>query len=66
MSQRLFALGEKVRPVRVGEFLMLSASAFVNKTVSPEKDKRFFMKKMKGRYAVQLGTKVGRRCWCTS
>jgi hypothetical protein len=58
VSQRLFALGEKVRPVCVGEFLMRSASAFVNKTVSPEKDKRFFLRKVKGRYAAQLGTAV--------
>ena len=58
VTQRLIGLGEKERPVCIGEYVVRSCSAFVNKAVSAQKDRVFFMKMVEERYALQLGNAV--------
>ena len=58
VTQRLIGLGEKERPVCIGEYVVRSCSAFVNKAVSAQKDREYFMKMVKERYALQLGNAV--------
>jgi hypothetical protein len=52
----LLGLGEKVRPVCIGEFLMRIASSLSHKTIDRAKDERFFVRQIKGRYAANFGT----------
>ena len=56
VQQKLIALGEKERPVCMGEWLMRTASSICNKTVDRETDQAFFVQGYKGRYAANFGT----------
>jgi hypothetical protein len=56
VSQKLIALGEKARPVCMGEWLMRTASSIVNKTVDRKTDQSYFVRSVRGRYAANFGT----------
>ena len=57
-TQRLFALGEKARPVCVGEWLVRTASMLCESRVREKDSKSYFLHSGKGYKVLQFGTQV--------
>jgi hypothetical protein len=63
VSQRLIALGEKDRPICIGEWLVRTASTLTARTVTKEAAvEAFFHKDDASNLALQLGTSVSGGC----
>ena len=57
-QQVAIALGEKERPICMGEFISRTASAIVNKTVPHTTDTNFFLQVVDGQRVWQLGNAI--------
>jgi hypothetical protein len=57
-QQVAIALGAKERPICMGEFISRTASAMVNRTVSQDTDRSFFLQMVDGQRVFQLGNSV--------
>jgi len=57
-TQRLLSLGEKERPVCIGEWLMCTASKLVEKTVPHSETEDFFLHSGEGYKVLQFGNRI--------
>ena len=57
-QQMAVALGEKERPICMGELIARTASSLVDKTVPEESDRKYFLQVIKGQRVFQLGSSV--------
>ena len=57
-TQRLLSLGEKERPVCIGEWLMCTASKLVEKTVPHSETENFFLHSGEGYKVLQFGNRI--------
>ena len=57
-TQRVFALGEKARPVCVGEWLIRTASKLCESRIKEEESKEYFLHSGNGYKVLQFGTHV--------